>query len=238
MVDKAFSSIPSQANNPEPKIVDYVGCEMRIRDDTIHNIHAIIGWESVGWTSPYFWHFVVLQHIIGSYSCTVGAGGQHLSSRLAEIFAHGHSFRPYGNSFEAFLSTFKETGLFGLHLTASEKLIHDCVYSIFNEFQRLVTYAPKEEIERAKTMAKTSLVFPLEDPKIFLRDLSRQLLTTDQYLNRKEVISKIDQVSAKDFHKTLNTFFYDVDPVCVVQGPLEEFPDYNLMRSWTYWNRW
>jgi len=241
LVDKSFTSIP-QTEKKEVYLlghIDYVGSEMRIRDDTIPYIHAIVGWESVGWNHPQFYNFLVLQQIFGSFSRDAGAGGQQLSARLAEKFAHGHSFVPYGNSYEAFLSTFKEIGLFGIHFIAPDKLIHDCVYAIYNEIQRLVTYVTKDEVERAKSRAKTALLFPLEDPKLLLRDASRQIFTENRYLDRNQLIQKIDEVNVNTLHKMLNTFFFDVDPVCVSQGPNnEEFPDYNVMRSWTYWNRW
>jgi hypothetical protein len=50
----------------------------------------------------------------------------------------------------------------------------------------------------------------------------------------QEYIARLSDLKERDVYQLIQDHFYDVDPVVVGFGPLEEFPDYALMRSWTY----
>jgi len=53
-----------------------------------------------------------------------------------------------------------------------------------------------------------------------------------------EQFKRIEDIELSALQTLLDTNLTDIDPVVVGYGPLENLPDYNLMRNWTYWNRW
>lgn len=146
----------------------------------------------------------------------------------------------------------KNTGLFGIYAsTHNEGSLDDTVYEIFNEYQKLFSYISPEELYRAKNAVRIysgiiGLLCQLKTRLLALEGttsaqsqrIGEQLVNLDRRMSVAEAFNRIDNVSTNDVKEVLDTYFYDVDPVVVAHGNLEEMPDYVVMRNWTYWNRW
>ncbi len=59
---------------------------INVKDDTMEDVHALVAFESVGWSHPDYYTFLVIQQILGNWDRTIGAG-KNSSSALCELFA-------------------------------------------------------------------------------------------------------------------------------------------------------
>ena len=65
-------------------------------------------------------------------------------------------------------------------------------------------------------------------------DNGLQLSSVGRRLPPAEYLARIQAVTIDDVKNLLDTYFTDVDPIVVAHGPLEEMPDYGILRGWTY----
>ncbi|GMI29309.1 hypothetical protein TeGR_g10907, partial [Tetraparma gracilis] len=75
--------------------------------------HVALAFEGASWTSEYAVPLMLMQTILGSYDRTSGAGANHASKFAQEFAAH-----QLGHSYMTFNTSYKDTGLFGLYMTA------------------------------------------------------------------------------------------------------------------------
>jgi len=225
-------NLPNSSIKPFPR-VDFVGSEIRIRDDTVHDVKATFAWEVVGRSHPEYWTLSLLQLIVGQWQKD-SLVATFASSRWAEQV----SMFKLVSAYQAYYKPYNATGLFQLHVKTTPKDQDDATYILFNEFQKLAAYITPEELTRAKNQFKQYLLSLLENPETFAKFLGETVLTTNRAISPAEYFQRIEEITVDDIQTIISTYFTDVDPVVVAHGPIEDFPDYNVMRGWTYWNRW
>lgn len=71
--------------------------------------HLAIAFESVGWTSPHYFTYLVIQALVGNWDRNMGTGADS-GSRLAETVAK----EGLAHKFHAFNTVYKNTGAFPL----------------------------------------------------------------------------------------------------------------------------
>uniref|UniRef100_A0A671VS93 Ubiquinol-cytochrome c reductase core protein 1 n=1 Tax=Sparus aurata TaxID=8175 RepID=A0A671VS93_SPAAU len=91
----------------------FTGSEIRMRDDGLPLAHVAIAVEGASAASPDIVPLMVANSIIGSFDLTFG-GGKNLSSRLARLAVE----EKLCHSFQAFHSSYSDTGLFGIHFVS------------------------------------------------------------------------------------------------------------------------
>lgn len=97
--------------------------QIRMRDDALPLAHIAIAVEGASAASPDIVPLMVANSIIGSYDLTYG-GGKHLSSRLARLAEE----KKLCHSFQAFHSSYSDTGLLGIHFVADKHNIEDMMH--------------------------------------------------------------------------------------------------------------
>jgi len=234
--DKHFSSLPSKAIDPSdirraPKH-RFTGSMINVKDDTMEDVHVAVAFESVGWTHPDYYTFLVIQQILGNWDRTIGAG-KNSSSALCEIFAT-HTL---GSSLSTFNTCYNHTGLFGNYVITDAHHTDDALHQVFREYQRIGKNVHDSEVQRAKLRLKSSLLMSLDGTTPTAEEIGRQMLALDRRLSPAEIFTRIDSIQTKDVHRVAEDYFEDVDPAVVAIGPLGDFPDYNVMREWTSWRR-
>jgi len=232
LAKKSFTKPSSKPIEPLGPI-DYVGCEIRIRDDTIYPIRVAFTFEAVGKSDPHYWAFLLLKTILSSWSHNSGISN-YQSSRLAEIVATENLAYFY----RTFYIPYNNTGLFGIYGETSPHQLDDYTYEVFHEFQKLATYINEQELARAKNQLKSELLSRLEDPTNLAHEIGGNVLSSSRALSIAEQFKRINDIDIADVLYILNNYFTDVDPVVIGHGPIDELPDYNIIRNWTYWNRW
>jgi processing peptidase subunit beta len=232
LADKYFGNV-GRSTAVRPSVpTKFTGSQLLVRDDTVPKAHVALAVQGIPWHHPDYFVMMVLQTLVGSWDKTIG-GGTNLSSRLCEILAT----EKLVDSVSTFNVCYADTGLFGSYLVAQPHHLDDAIFQVLNEYVRLGRGATESEVERAKTKLCSSLLMTLDGHTATMEDIGRQLLTHGRRLSPAEVALRIDAITVGDVQRVARQYCEDVDPVVAAVGPLEELPDYNNLRGWTYWNR-
>ena len=107
---KHFSKFPnatpeSTTSAPAKAKPDFVGSEIRVRDDTIPTANIAIAVEGVSWNDDAYFTALVTQAIVGNWDRAMG-NSPYLGSKLS-TFVHEHKL---ANSFMSFCTSYSDTG--------------------------------------------------------------------------------------------------------------------------------
>ena len=113
LAEKYFSNIPAQSPVSSPyaftasnkKTPDFIGSEVRIRDDTIPTANIAIAVEGVSWKDDDYFTGLVTQAIVGNWDRAMG-NSPYLGSKLS-TFIHENKL---ANSFMSFSTSYSDTG--------------------------------------------------------------------------------------------------------------------------------
>jgi len=228
-----FKNVASGSLLPSGGRIDFTGAQMNIRDDTVHNAQVLMAYETTGLASGDWAPLQILQALLGDWEKTSGLGDRG-STRLSEVLAS----EKLVDRFTTFNWQSTHTGLFGIYFdTHSIDHLDDAVFEVFNEYQKLFSFLYAGDLTRAKAQVITRYLSSISNSTGQACDNGKQVSSFGRRMPPSEFVARINAVSLSDVGKVLDTYFHDVDPVVVAHGPLEEMPDFGILRSWTYWNR-
>uniref|UniRef100_A0A6Q2WSN4 Ubiquinol-cytochrome c reductase core protein 1 n=1 Tax=Esox lucius TaxID=8010 RepID=A0A6Q2WSN4_ESOLU len=230
-----FSGVSFEYENDAVPVLSpcrFTGSEIRMRDDDIPLAHVAIAVEGASATSPDIVPLLVANSIIGSYDITFG-GGKHLSSRLARLASE----EKLCHSFQAFHSSYSDTGLLGIYFVTDKHSIEDMMHWSQNAWMNLCTTVTESDVARAKNALKTSLVGQLNGTTPICDDIGRHILNYGRRIPLAEWDARIDEVTPRMVRDVCTRYIYDKCPAVAAVGPIEQLPDYNRMRSAMYWLR-
>ncbi|XP_076752145.1 ubiquinol-cytochrome c reductase core protein 1 [Xylocopa sonorina] len=207
----------------------YTGCEIRVRDDTIPLAHVAIAIEGAGWVDPDNIPLMVANTFMGAWDRSQGGGTNNISY-LAEASASDGLC----HSYQSFNTCYKDTGLWGVYFVCDPMMIEDFVYNIQREWMRCCTSITEKEVARAKNILKTNMLLQLDGTTAICEDIGRQILCYNRRIPLHELEARIDSVTAKNIHDVGMKYIYDQCPVVAAVGPIENLPDYNVIRSSMY----
>uniref|UniRef100_A0A669EU71 Ubiquinol-cytochrome c reductase core protein 1 n=1 Tax=Oreochromis niloticus TaxID=8128 RepID=A0A669EU71_ORENI len=213
----------------------FTGSEIRMRDDALPLAHIAIAVEGASAASPDIVPLMVANAIIGSYDLTYGGGkvGNHLSSRLARLAVEDNLC----HSFQAFHSSYSDTGLLGIYFVADKNNIDDMMHWSQNAWMNLCTTVTESDVARGRNALKASLVGQLNGTTPICDDIGRHILNYGRRIPLAEWDARIDAVTPKMVRDICSKYIYDKCPAVAAVGPVEQLPDYNRMRSAMYWLR-
>ncbi|KAG8822447.1 hypothetical protein FRC19_005941 [Serendipita sp. 401] len=232
LAEKQFSSLPRSAN-PTPlgrlahTKTDFVGSEVRIRDDTMSTCNVAIAVEGVSWSSPDYFPMLVMQSIFGNWDRSLGASPL-LSSRLSHIISSNN----LANSFMSFSTSYSDTGLWGIYFV-SENLVNldDMVHFTLKEWTRM-SISPKEsEVERAKSQLKATLLLSLDGTSAIAEDIGRQVVTSGRRFTPKQIENAIEAVTVEEIKRVARKYLWDKDIALAAYGRVEGLLDYSRIRA-------
>ena len=232
LAEQHFSTLPESseplplgANAYEP--AKFVGSEVRVRDDTASTVNVAIAVEGASWRSPDYFPMLVLQSIFGNWDRSLGASPL-LSSRLSHIISSNN----LTNSFMHFITSYSDTGLWGIYMV-SENLtnLDDMLHFTLKEWQRASTGPAPAEVERAKAQLKASLLLGLDGSTAIAEDIGRQLVTTGKRFTPQEIQTSIDAVTPGEIQRVAQKYLWDQDIAIAATGRTEGLMDYNRIRA-------
>ncbi|MCJ1272926.1 hypothetical protein MMC21_000715 [Puttea exsequens] len=235
LAEKYFSNIPvepptsaaAQSAAAQKQQPDFIGSEVRIRDDTIPTANIAIAVEGVSWKDPDYFTALVTQAIVGNWDRALG-NSPYLGSKLSSFVNENK----LANSFMSFSTSYSDTGLWGIYLVTENKTqIDDLVHFTLREWSRLSYNVTEAETERAKSQLKASLLLALDGSTAVAEDIGRQIVTTGRRMNPEEVERVVGAISEKDVMAWCRRKLWDQDVAVSAVGSIEGLLDYNRIRN-------
>ncbi|KAL1879956.1 hypothetical protein VTK73DRAFT_6536 [Phialemonium thermophilum] len=232
MADKYFSKLPSKTPETGAYILskkkpDFIGSDIRIRDDTIPTANIAIAVEGVSWNDDDYFTALVTQAIVGNYDKAMG-NAPHQGSKLSG-FVHNNDL---ATSFMSFSTSYSDTGLWGIYLVTDKlERIDDLVHFTLREWSRLSSNVSQAEVERAKAQLKASILLSLDGTTAVAEDIGRQIVTTGRRMSPGEIERIIDNVTEKDVMDFANRKLWDQDIAISAVGSIDGLFDYQRIRN-------
>jgi processing peptidase subunit beta len=235
LAEKYFSNLPAQPPNEYSASVaaaqkakpDFIGSEVRMRDDTLPTANIAIAVEGVSWKDDDYFTGLVTQAIVGNWDRAMG-NSPYLGSKLS-TFVHQHDL---ANSFMSFSTSYSDTGLWGIYLVTDKKTrIDDLVHFTLREWSRLSQNVTEAEVERAKAQLKASLLLSLDGTTAVAEDIGRQIVTTGRRLSPEEVELVVSRITEKDVMAFAQKRLWDRDIAISAVGQIEGLLDYERVRG-------
>ncbi|KAK9476526.1 Metalloenzyme, LuxS/M16 peptidase-like protein [Lipomyces japonicus] len=239
LAEKHFSSLPVSSSpvpigSPRTSKPQFVGSDVRIRDDEVPFAHIAIAFEGVSWKDPDYYPALVAQAIIGNWDRSLGSGS-FLGNKLSAVVSQNN----LANSFTSFSTSYSDTGLWGIYfITQNLTGIDDLTHFAFNEWRRLSTSVSEAEVERAKAQLKASLLLSLDGTTAVAEDIGRQLVTTGRRISASEIERIVDAITVTDVQNFAQKYLWDKDIAVAAFGSVEGLLDYNRLRNQTASLRW
>ncbi|CAL1713564.1 unnamed protein product [Somion occarium] len=232
LAEKHFSTLPVSPNPiplgrlAHPK-TQFVGSEVRIRDDTLPTAHIAVAVEGVGWSSPDYFPMLVMQSIFGNWDRSLGSASL-MSSRLSHIISSNN----LANSFMSFSTSYSDTGLWGIYLVTENLMnLDDLTHFTLREWTRMSVAPTETEVERAKSQLKASLLLSLDGTTAIAEDIGRQLVTSGRRLSPAQLENAVDAVTPAEIKRVAQKYLWDQDIAIAALGPVEGLLDYNRIRA-------
>ena len=162
----------------------YVGGDFREERD-LEQVHYLLGFKGADYLSSDYYAANVLSTLFG--------GG--MSSRL---FQEIREKRGLVYTIYSFASSFMDNGLFGIYAGTGEKEIAELVPVVSDMMLELTDSIKEEEVVRARTQLKASILMGRESTGVRCEQLAQQLLIFDRSISVDETVAKIDAVEVCD----------------------------------------
>jgi len=233
LASKHFGSLPTSSNPislgqpTTKKSTNFVGSDVRIRDDTMNTAHIAIAVEGVGWNSPDYYPMLVMQSVFGNWDRSLGASAL-LSSRLSHIISQNN----LANSYMSFSTSYSDTGLWGIYMVSENFMnLDDLTHFTLKDWQRMTIAPTQGEVERAKAQLKASLLLGLDGTTAIAEDIGRQLVTTGKRSSPQEIEAAVDAVTPQDIQRVARTYLWDRDIAIAGLGRIEGLLSYSRIRA-------
>jgi processing peptidase subunit beta len=113
LAEKHFSGLPTEPHSSSAARVaaaqkakpEFIGSEVRLRDDTIPTANIAIAVEGVSWKDDDYFTALVTQAIVGNYDRAMG-NAPHMGSKLSGFVNKNN----LANSFMSFSTSYSDTG--------------------------------------------------------------------------------------------------------------------------------
>lgn len=212
----------------------FVGSDLRLRDDSSQLAHMVIAVQGASWTSPDYFPLLIAQAIVGSWNKALAANQGECTGRLAQVVSQNN----LAQSFFSFNTSYSDTGLFGIYMVSDHlNDLDDLIYEVQQEWVRVCLHVGEAEVERAKTQLKAAFLMSLDGTTAICEDIGRQILSYGKRFDWREIHSLIDNVDAKTVRNVASEYLYDRCPAVVGMGAIGTMPDYNRIRAATLWSR-
>ncbi|CUS22106.1 LAQU0S04e08350g1_1 [Lachancea quebecensis] len=200
--DKYFGHIPKSESpvplgSPRGPLPVFYGNEMKIQEDTLPTTHIALAVEGVSWSAPDYFTALATQAIVGNWDRALGTGTNSPSPLAVSASNNG----TLANSYMSFSTSYADSGLWGMYIVLDSKehnakLIID---EVLKDWKRIKSgNISDEEVMRAKSQLKASLLLSLDGSTAIVEDIGRQIVTTGKRLSPEEVFEQVDRITKDD----------------------------------------
>lgn len=210
---KAFGDLQNGGDATSHEAVYNSGECREVRD--LEQIHLVLGFRGVPIGTPEFYTMSVLSNLLG--------GG--MASRL---FQEIREERGLVYSIDTFMSAFADTGLFGVYAGTGTGQIGELIPVLCDQITGLATSLRDDEVRRARTQLKSSLLMALESTGARCEQVAQHLLIFGRVMPIEEMVARIDAIDAEQIGALAQKIFA-VPPVLAAVGPLDNLEPYDTI---------
>lgn len=214
LTEKYFNILPA-GQKAEKQAATYTGGEIRIEKD-LEQSHVIIGFQGVSRLSPDFYAAQALSALFG--------GG--MSSRL---FQEIREKRGLVYSIFSFHSSYSDDGQFGIYAGTGPNDLKELVPVVCEEILKLADTLTEEEVVRAKTQIRSSLIMGRESMMTRADQQAKYLIFRDKKLDIEEIIAQIDALNKEKISAVARQIFAS-KPTMSSLGPLTNLESYEAIQ--------
>ena len=183
LAEEALAGVGVGADGgPAIEAARYAGGEYRETRD-LEQVHIVLGFQGVSYGEDDFYSGSVLSSLFG--------GG--MSSRLFQEVREKHGLV---YSIYSFLSPYSDDGLFAVYAGTGEEHLESLIPIVCDELCKIRETVTDDEVARARTQLKSSILMSLESTSSRCEQLARQLMIYGRPLPVDEVVERIEAVDA------------------------------------------
>lgn len=206
-----FSNLPvGEQTSEEPAV--YVGGHSFITRK-LEQAHTILGFEGVSYKDQDFHATAVLSTLLG--------GG--MSSRL---FQEIREKRGLAYSVYSFVPSYSDSGLFGIYAGTGEEEVQKLIPLICDEIKKVCDNVNADEITRAITQIRASVLMALESSSSRCEQLARQVLIFGRPIPAEEIIANIEAIDRDAVINTAQRVFSS-PPTVAALGPISKLESFD-----------
>ncbi len=181
VLNKSLGSL-RRGSEPEKGALPYFENRVEVFHKELSEAHLCIGVEGIPQTSEDRYSLFVLNTIFG-------AG---VSSRL---FQEIREKRGLAYSIYSFVSSYYDTGIWGVYAGVSRKRVGEVAGLIVKELHDLKSTLTEVELQRAKNHLKGNIVLGLESTSSRMTNIARQEIYHGRYYSPKEIMKEVDSIT-------------------------------------------
>jgi predicted Zn-dependent peptidase len=208
MLNSGLSGISTTGHQVDSKRPDF-NPSINIHRKDLSEVHLCAGFQGIQNNSPERYAMLIINTILGS----------GVSSRL---FQEVREKRGLVYSIHSFLSSYHDTGCFGVYAGAGEKKYKEVVDLIIKESCALKDSLSSDELQRAKNQLKGNILLAIESTSARMNSLAKQEIYYGRHFTPEEIIKEIEGVSLNEI-KILSEKVFNRDKMAItLLGPVEE----------------
>ncbi len=208
LVSDALGGIERESAVPPPVTSGFrPGLHVHQRD--LAETHVCLGIEGIAQDSPDRYAALLINTVLG--------GG--ISSRL---FQEIREKRGLAYSVYSFLSSYSDTGVWGLYAGIAKKNVNKVIETAAGELSSLPDTMGSDELERAKRQLKATVMFGMESSSRRMQSLANQQIFYGRYYTPEETIKEIDSVTLKQARELAGRLVSSGKMAITVLGPLDK----------------
>jgi predicted Zn-dependent peptidase len=198
-----------RGSEPEKDTPPLFNSTVEVFHKELSEAHVCMGVEGIPQASEERYSLSVLNTIFG-------AG---VSSRL---FQEIREKRGLAYSIYSFVSSYFDTGIWGIYAGVSRKRVLELVELILKEINILKDTLTEVELERAKNHLKGNIILGLESTGSRMNNIARQEIYYGRYYSPKEVMKEIDLIKLDQIRDLAERLVKKEGFSITVYGPVHE----------------
>lgn len=214
-VDGLFRRL-SASSNVTPVGALYEGGEVRMQKD-LEQSHLILGFQGLSRLDEDYYAAQALSTVLGS----------GMSSRL---FQEVREKRGLVYSIFSFHSGFQDTGQFGIYAGTGPDKLDEIVPVICDEVLKVGSDVSENELSRAKTQLKSSLMMGRESMMTRADQQAKYMLFREKAFDLDALVSQIDAIDLDAIGRVAGKIFSS-KPTLSALGPLEKLEGYEKVEG-------
>lgn len=214
LANKHFTSLHTHKRPPKQSGKYTGGSYLQQRD--LEQVHLVLGFEGVSYLSRDLYAIQILSILLG--------GG--MSSRL---FQEVREKRGLAYTVYSFNSTFLDTGTFGIYASTDPNDAGELINVVGSVLSDAANTITEEELNRAKTQARSSLLMGYESSSFRADEMGRNMSCLGRHITKKEILRHIDNVTLSDLNRLLTTIPKSSPLTITALGKLGKLPEYDVI---------